>query len=266
MSFPEFLKHLISFSSLAALFGSTIVIISTFINPEKNTKAKLWFRVLSIAGGVILFTTGSFSDYNMDELLDEIKVKASANSRLAQKNTELNEEIHNYQTGGDSYVYVQFYHSADSHFKLMHKGKYPVYNLTVVVTKFDNPNQIENPAELFKVERNTTYQYPVLTHSVLQEIELPIDNNSTTSYFINYSSNQKQWKQFIFTIKLGDRLEYASMVIRHNHTTGNWEELDLYTSEDCPELLKQRIKNMSNSPIVAIEYFKDPSRPLEFRE
>jgi len=57
---------------------------------------------------------------------------------LAKKNANLNEELRNYVSGGDSYCYIKTYfevgHNDNSvAFSLEHIGKYPLYDVDVVI-------------------------------------------------------------------------------------------------------------------------------------
>lgn len=266
MSISDFLTHLLSFSSLAILLATGLAIAATTINPDKNKKAKRWFLWLTVLGAIILFGTGSYSSFQQDLLLEKIELKSSTNARLSRNNTKLNEEIRNYQTGGNSYVYIPFYTSADKQFKVTHVGKYPLYSLNIIITKLDVAKDFYESNKIWDTKRNTPYNYQVLAQSSIEEISLDFDKQNKQCFLINYSSNTRQWKQYIITGINKGKFEYGYIVVEFNEANRKWNRLQEAYSTNFPPKFKTFLEDVVENSAVGIVYARDPSKPINLSE
>lgn len=154
-----FLKFLISPTTLIILIGGLITSIFAYLASNKEQKPLPKYIALSVLIGGILVIIGGvlsgYSDFKQTNLLnirtDQIYNLSKDNAELSKQNTklskqnkELNEHTINSITGVDSYCYVLMIvdkFSDWAHLSLMHKGDYPVHQITI---HFVDQNKLRN--------------------------------------------------------------------------------------------------------------------------
>ena len=155
----DFLIYFFSPATIGVLLGSLLVAIFTFWGDStKDKKTRKWIVRGSLLSAIIIIVSSAVSSYQgyldqnllqdkadeiskltskNNKLSEEISIISKTNTELAIKNSELNEQIANSVTGGDSYGYVfltpvaNFPNKYEAMF--LREGKYPLYDVEIQV-------------------------------------------------------------------------------------------------------------------------------------
>lgn len=259
MNLSDFFNHLISFESLAVLIGTTLSLVHTFVDLEK-IRRKLLIRSMGITGGIILLIAGSFSDFNKEKQLKRIERSTSENSRLSRETTDLQKEINNFQTGGNSYSFCMYYSSVFFTKPIVIKGKYPLINLNVISYVFNNLNGFFTPEIIVGNKLTTRVTFPMANNGSIMEIPLKTTNDDLNCYFLNFTALNGNWFQFIIDVKINGRREFGYHVVRFNSKTEKKELLEANYSASFPNNLREFLTQVDDRFPVSVQLAADPTK------
>ena len=136
----------ISGSVILMIIGGLATAFLGFLSSRyKEEKTPLWISWCTVAGGIVILIGGAWSSIDQARFQNSLVDKSNKIEKLQKKLSSI-------LTGGDSFAYANITIAKDPaedylQFDIIHKGEFPIYDLTIKITDQDHFRELFHKAK-----------------------------------------------------------------------------------------------------------------------